>query len=132
VGNAVLSWNTGRVHYLKVVARLAWTSGRVGSVEGQLKQRVYCAGVLFANEPSRCVERLRVEGVNKDVRLRGLRRVMVFSIGPYSCLLFRICSAYADCGLLAFMYRVCSVKRSFRLRLVWPTYAFLHVIHESA
>jgi hypothetical protein len=34
---------------------------------------------------------------------------MVYSIGPYSCLLFRICSAYADCGLLPYVSCVLSV-----------------------
>jgi predicted MPP superfamily phosphohydrolase len=32
------------------------------------------------------------------------------------------------CGLLYLIYRVCSWKRSFRLRLVWPTYARLQVL----
>jgi len=42
-------------------------------------------------------------GVNREVFLRGLRRVIVFSMGPYSCRLLRIWGAYADCGLLLLM-----------------------------
>ena len=38
--------------------------------------------------------------------LSGFRRVIVSFIGPYSCLLRRICNAYADCGLLFFMHQV--------------------------
>jgi hypothetical protein len=57
----VISRDTGRVHCWEVVARLAWTSGRGGRVEGQLKQRVHFTGVLFGNEHSSYVERLHVE-----------------------------------------------------------------------
>jgi hypothetical protein len=60
VGDVALSQDTGRVHYLKVFAQLAWSSGRVGRVEGRLKQRVYFAGVLFRNKPCSYVERLHV------------------------------------------------------------------------
>ena len=34
--------------------------------------------------------------------LSGFGRVIVSFIGPYSCLLWRICNVYADCGLLFF------------------------------
>jgi hypothetical protein len=47
-------------------------------------------------------------GVSREVLLRGLKRVMVVFMGPYSCWLWRICRAYADCGLLFVMYLVCS------------------------
>jgi hypothetical protein len=33
---------------------------------------------------------------------------IVLCIGPYLCLLFRICIAYANWGLLFLMYQVCS------------------------
>jgi len=33
---------------------------------------------------------------------------MVWSMFPYSCLLFKICIAYADIGLFVLMYLVCS------------------------
>ena len=39
-------------------------------------------------------------GVNREGCLRGLRRVIVFSMGPYSCWLLRMWRAYADWGLL--------------------------------
>ena len=57
------------------------------------------------------------------VSLRGLSRVIKWPMGPYSCRLCRMCWAHADCGLLYLMGRICSWKRSFRVRLVWPTYA---------
>jgi len=70
-------------------------------------------------------------GVSKVVSLRGLSMVIEWSMGPYSCRFCRMCCAYADCGLLYLMYHVCSWKRSFRLRLVWPTYANLQVLQVS-
>ena len=61
--------------------------------------------------------------------LIDLRRVMVFSMFPYSCLQFKICSAQAECGSLFFMYLVCSRNLAFRSRLVWPAQALWHVLH---
>jgi len=52
----------------------------------------------------------------------GLSRVKVLFIWPYSYWFCRMCRAYADWGLLYLMYRTCSWKRMFRLRLVWPIY----------
>jgi len=43
-------------------------------------------------------------GVNKEVFLTGFRMVIVFSMGPYSCLLLRIWRAYKDCGLLFLIF----------------------------
>ena len=40
---------------------------------------------------------------------------MVVFMGPYSCLFWRICKAYADVGLLFLMDLVYSWYRSFRL-----------------
>jgi len=37
-------------------------------------------------------------GVTKEVFLTGFRKVIVFSMGPYSCCLLRIWRAYADCA----------------------------------
>jgi len=65
------------------------------------------------------------------VSLRGLSVVIEWSMVPYSCRLCRICWAYADCALLFLTYRICSWKRSFRLRLVWPTYTGLQVLQVS-
>ena len=57
--------------------------------------------------------------------------VIVSLIVPYSCLLFRICSAYDDCGSFCFMYRVCSLYLCCKLQLVCPMYANLHVLQVS-
>jgi len=57
--------------------------------------------------------------------------VIEWSVVPYSCQLCRMCCAYADCGLLYLIYRVCSWEWSFRLWLVWPTYASLQVLQVS-
>jgi hypothetical protein len=43
-------------------------------------------------------------GINKEELLRGFRRFM----GPYLCLFWRMCRAYADCGWLFLMYLVSS------------------------
>jgi hypothetical protein len=62
--------------------------------------------------------------------MRGLSIVIRCSMDPYSCRFCRMCCAYVECALLCRMYRICSWKRSFRLRLVWPTctYASLQVL----
>jgi hypothetical protein len=39
-------------------------------------------------------------GVRSEVLLKYFSNVMVFWICPYSCLLFRMCLAYADWGSL--------------------------------
>ena len=49
-------------------------------------------------------------------------RVMVLLIGPYSSLLLRLCSAYADWGSLCFMYLMCSWYLCFKLQFVCPMY----------
>ena len=58
-------------------------------------------------------------------------KVIVSSIVPYLYLLFRICSAYDDCGLFCFMSRVCSLYLCCSLRLVCPMYDNLHVLQVS-
>jgi len=58
-----------------------------------------------------------------------LRRVIVSSMLPYSCLQVSICSAYAERGSLFFMYRVCSRNLDFKFRLVCPIYALWQVLH---
>jgi hypothetical protein len=70
-------------------------------------------------------------GVSRVVSFRGLSVVIKWSMGPYSCRLCRVCWAYVDCRLLCLMYRICSWKRSFRLQLVWPTYASMQVVQVS-
>ena len=58
-----------------------------------------------------------------------LRRVIVSSMLPYSCLQWSICSAYAERGSLFLVYRVCSRNLDFKFRLVCPTYALWQVLH---
>jgi len=58
-----------------------------------------------------------------------LRRVMVSSMLPYSCLQLSICSAYAERVSLFLMYRMCYRNLDFKLRLVCPTYALWQVLH---
>jgi hypothetical protein len=43
-------------------------------------------------------------GIRNVVLLICFISYIVLCIGPYSCLLFRICIMYADLGLLFFMY----------------------------
>ena len=52
-----------------------------------------------------------------------LRRAIVSSILPYSCLQLSICSAYAKRGSLFLMHRMCSRSLDFKFRLVCPTHA---------
>jgi hypothetical protein len=58
-----------------------------------------------------------------------LRRVIVSSVLPYSCLQLSICSAYAERGSLFLMYYMCSSNLDFNIRLVCPTYALWQVLH---
>jgi len=58
-----------------------------------------------------------------------LRRVIVSSMLPYSCLQLIICSAYAERGSLFLMYLMCSRNLDFKFRLVCPTYALWQVLH---
>jgi hypothetical protein len=44
----------------------------------------------------------RSRGVSREGVPRGLRRVVVVFMGPYSCLFWSICRAYAENGLLFF------------------------------
>lgn len=47
-------------------------------------------------------------GISREGLLRSLRRFMVVFMGPYSCLFWRMCKMYPDCGLLFLMYLACS------------------------
>jgi len=58
-----------------------------------------------------------------------LRRVIVLSMLPYSCLQLSVCSAYAERGSLFLMYRMCSRNFDFKFLLVCPTYALWQVVH---
>jgi hypothetical protein len=69
--------------------------------------------------------------VSSEVLLTCFSSVMVSWICPYSCLLFRMCRAYADWGPLFFIYLMCSWYRCFKLRLVCLLYDMWHVLHES-
>ena len=48
-------------------------------------------------------------GINNVVLFMCFSKVMVSLTGPYLCLLFTMCNAYADWGLLCFMYLKCSL-----------------------
>ena len=74
-----------------------WSSGLVSPG--------FCSETSLPDLWNACIKNCSY-GVNREVFLRGFRRVIVFSMGPYSCWLLRIWRAYADCGLLFFMYRV--------------------------
>ena len=88
----------------------------VGGVNGKLEKRFSFAGGLLGNELTSLVESLNEVlfiAISVVVSLRGLSIVIKWSIGSYSCRLYRICWAYADCGLLFLIYRICSWKRRF-------------------
>jgi hypothetical protein len=53
--------------------------------------------------------------------------VIVSWMDPYSCILFSLCSAYSDLGLLILMYLSCSENLAFRDSPVWPMYDFTQV-----
>ena len=54
---------------------------------------------------------------------------MVCSGLPYSCLLLRVCNAYAETGMFVLIYHICS-RYLIAIDLpVWPTFHLLHVLH---
>jgi len=57
-------------------------------------------------------------GNNNMVLSIYFSRVIMLLIGPYSCLLFRMCNAYADRSSLCFMYLMWSWYLCFKLCLV--------------
>ena len=61
--------------------------------------------------------------------LHAFNNCMICSGLPYSCLFLRICNAYAERGLLVFIYRICSRSLISIDLPVWPTYNLLHVLH---
>jgi len=61
-------------------------------------------------------------GNNSMVLSICFSRVRVLLIGPYLCLLFRMCNTYASWGSLCFMRLVCSWYLCFKLWLVCPMY----------
>ena len=54
---------------------------------------------------------------------------MVCSGLPYSCLLPRMCNAYAEIGLFVLIYLICSLHLISIDLPVWPTYDLLHDLH---
>jgi len=50
---------------------------------------------------------------------------------PYSCLLLSMCNAYAEIGLLVFLYHVCSVCLIIIDLPDCPTYELLQVLRLS-
>jgi hypothetical protein len=61
----------------------------------------------------------------------GLSNSRVCSAVPYSCLLFSMCRAYAEIGLLVLMYLVCSLYLMVINLPDCPTYTLLQVLHFS-
>ena len=57
--------------------------------------------------------------------------VMVSWMDPYSCVLFSMCSAYADLGSLILMYLSYSENLDFRDSPIWPMYDFSQVRRVS-
>jgi len=66
-------------------------------------------------------------GNNSVVLSIYFSRGLVSLIGPYSCLLFRMCNACADWGSLCFMYLMWSWYLCFKLWLVCSIYDIWHV-----
>ena len=62
----------------------------------------FCSGMSFPSLWRECIQYCSY-GVSRDVLFSGFRRDIVWSVGPYSCLFWRMCCAYADCGLLFLM-----------------------------
>jgi hypothetical protein len=77
-----------------------------GCIKG-LDSQGYCLEMSFPSLWKDCMKK-SLCGVSRERVLRGLRRFMVVFMGPYSCLFWRICKAYADVGLLFLMDLVCS------------------------
>jgi hypothetical protein len=63
----------------------------------------------------------RSHGISSVVISTCFGTVMLLWIGRYSCLLFRMCDAYADWGSL-FMYVIYFLYLRFKERPVGPTY----------
>src|SRR5215475_16031781 len=61
--------------------------------------------------------------------MHGLISLSVLSAVPYSCLLFKICTAYADAGWLLLMYRICSLCLVAIGQPDCPTYLSPQVLH---
>jgi len=56
----------------------------------------------------------------------------VSSFVPYSCLLFKMCAAYAEVGLFDLIYLMCSLNLMPVALPDCPTYTLLHVLHFSS
>jgi hypothetical protein len=61
--------------------------------------------------------------------LQGFNNSSVSSAVPYSCLLFSMCYAYAEIGLLVLMYRMCSLRLVAIDFLDCSTYELLQALH---
>jgi hypothetical protein len=70
-------------------------------------------------------------GINNEVFVICFRMVIVVLMGPFSGLLFRICSMYADRGSFCFMYLMCVRYLCMWQWLICLTYDSLHVLHVS-
>ena len=70
----------------------------------EVKHRIMLVHMLFGDEFIIMVE--RSYGSKRVGVLTCMRRIMVSSMLPYSCLQLSICSAYAEQGSLFLMYRM--------------------------
>ena len=82
--------------------------GHVRGWEGSMARRSrgfgsprHCSEMSFPSLWRECILYCSY-GIRREVLLSGLKRVIVLSRGPYSCLFWRMCNAYGDCGLLFF------------------------------
>ena len=84
----------------------SWDGSMASGIRGLCSPGV-CSEMSFSSLWKNCMKK-SLCGVNREGVLRGLRRFMVVFIGPSSCLLWRICKAYAEVGLLFLIDLVCS------------------------
>ena len=80
--------------------------GQRSAVKEGLVSAGICSEISFPSLWKECMKYSSC-GIGREGVLRGLRSCMVVFMGPYSCLFWRICKAYADVGLLFLMDLVC-------------------------
>jgi hypothetical protein len=97
----------------------------------QLVQGVYANYLLFFDQYVTLVKGLHVEQFIFVPLLHGFNNSSVSSAVPYSYLLFSMCNAYTEIGLLFLMYRVCSLCIVAIAFPDCPTYELLQALHFS-
>jgi len=100
-----------------------------------LIQKIYVNDLLFYDQYHTSVKILHVESFPTihffSPLLHGFNNSGVSSAVPYLCLLFSICNAYAEIGLLVLMYHVFSLCLITIDLADCPTYELLQVLHLS-